>query len=315
MLRNAGHRRQSPKKGDGTLLAERVSRKYDRLTAAQRRLAEYVVENRRPAAFMTARQLATVTGLSDAAVVRFAQALGFEGYPQLRAALREEVLSRTGALGVADASDEPTSTSALVQRAFRLDRELVESTARLNDGQMYERVVQQLCAARRVWVTGHGTSYPLAAYLAMTLNRALGNAEVVTVGVGDLSDRLRSITREDVVVGIGYVRYLPYTVDVLRIARERGAHVVAITDKPSSPLARLADEPLLVARDGISFHWSQVGTMAVANAIVVAVAMRDTERIRSLLRDSDELWRRQGLWEGAGDSPAPGSTAAPASTP
>ena len=279
-----------------TILRERIGQRYDELTSSQRQLADYVTENHRASVFMTAKQLGAAMGLSDAAVVRFAQALGFTGFQELRAALREELLSRLGNVGVADASRELARGAELAQKVFELGADLTNATAGLNAWPMYERVAQKLCAARRVWVTGHGTTYPTAAYLAMTLNQALGNVDLMVVGAGDLTDHLRGVTSADVLIGVGYVRYLPYTINVLKIGREQGAHVVAITDKPSSPLARLSMDVFLVARDSFSFHWSQIGTIAVADALVAVVATQDEERTRRLLRATDDLLRRQDLW-------------------
>jgi DNA-binding MurR/RpiR family transcriptional regulator len=279
-----------------TVLRERITQCYDALTSSQRQLADYVTANHRGSVFMTAKQLGAATGLSDAAVVRFAQALGFTGFQELRGALREELLSRLGNVGVAEASRELARGAELAESVAELGADLVNATARLNAWPMYERVAQKVCEARRVWVTGHGTTYPTAAYLAMTLNSALDNVDLMVVGPGDLVDRLRGVTSADVLIGIGYVRYLPYTVDVLKIGREQGAHVVAITDKPTSPLARVAADVFLVARDSFSFHWSQIGTIAVADALVAVVAAQDEERTRRLLRASDDLLRRQGLW-------------------
>lgn len=72
-----------------------LARRIDSLTHAQQDLARYILDHNEPAAFMTARQLADAVGQSDAAVVRFAQAVGYTGYPELRTGLRGGLLEST----------------------------------------------------------------------------------------------------------------------------------------------------------------------------------------------------------------------------
>jgi len=281
--------------------AQQISSRLDSLTRAQQGLARYILDHGEQVAFMTARQLADAIGQSDAAVVRFARAAGYSGYAELREALRESLLERAGAVGMRKAA--PSTVAALKAQVFEADAALATETARLNDDDTAVAVADLLIGARRIWVTGHGTSYPLAAYLSMHLNQVLDKVQVFNVEHGDLADRLRTVGKGDVFVGIGYVRYLPYTVDILRLAREAGAEVVAITDRPTSPLARLAAHTLYAARGMTSFAWwSQAGTLALANWITALIMVRDSDRVAQQLRQSDDAWKRLGHWRGNGNS-------------
>jgi len=282
-------------------LGEQIAARLDSFTRAQQNLARYVLDHSEQVAFMTAKQLAEATGQSDAAVVRFARAAGYSGYAELRDAVREGLLERAGAVGMR--KEPPSSPAALKAQIFDTDAALVAETARLNPEDTATAVADLLIGARRIWVTGHGTSYPLAAYLAMHLNQVLDKVQVFNVEHGDLADRFRTIGEGDVFIGIGYVRYLPYTVDILRLARDAGAQVVAITDRPTSPLARLARQTLYAARGMTSFAWwSQAGTLALANWITALIMVRDAERVAQQLRLSDEEWKRLGHWRGNGNS-------------
>jgi DNA-binding MurR/RpiR family transcriptional regulator len=277
-------------------VAEAVRLGYGGLTEAQRQMAEYVLARADDVAFMAAKQLGEATASSDAAVIRFAQALGFRGFLELRAALREELLQRAGSIGVATRAGVAEPAPSLAQEVFQLDRALLAQTESLNDRALYGHVADGLVAARHVWVVGHGTSYPLAAYLAMMLNQALPHARALSIGTGDLAGELRDLGPQDAVVGIGYVRYLPYTIDLMRLAKQRRARLFAITDKATSPLARLADVPLLAARDGVAFAVSQIGSMAIAHVLLAEVARRAPDVLREQLRLSDRLWQDVGHW-------------------
>lgn len=277
---------------------EAVRLHFESLTRAQKGLARYIVDHTDQAAFLTARQLGDATGQSDAAVVRFARAVGYSGFQEMRSALREGLLERVGAGGMGAAAAGSAAGEELRDEVFLSDSARIDATARLNPIALGERVADRLISSRRIWVTGHGTTYPLALLLSMQLNQVLGTCETLTVGNGDVADRLRQIGPDDVLIGIGYARYLPYTIELMNVAKKLGAHIIAITDKPSSPLAQLAADSFLVGREATSFGWwSQVGTMSIINWLVALAMTRNGERANALLQRSDEVWRLLAHWD------------------
>lgn len=277
--------------------------RFDLLTRAQQALARHIVDHTDEAAFLTAKQLGDVVGQSDAAVVRFARALGYTGFPEMRSALREGLLERVGAGGMRAAAEGRADGEDLKNEVFSSDAALLDATAHLNPVANGERVADRMIAARRIWVVGHGTTYPLALLLSMHLNQILGTCETLTVGHGDIADRIRLVSPDDVVIGIGYARYLPYTIDVMKIARQYGAYVVAITDKPSSPLAHIAADTFVVGREGTSFGWwSQAGTMGLINWLVALTMTRNGEKATALLQRSDDAWRLLSHWNATGNN-------------
>ncbi len=276
---------------------ERVAKFDAELTSSQHLLAEYVMAHAEQVMFMSARQLAHKTGQSDAAVIRFAQAIGFSGFTELKESLRDSLLERRGVSGLGQQLNMSSGGDALKKKVFETDAFLVQQTALLNPEEVILNVVDVLIAARRVRITGHSTTYPLAAYAAALLNQFLEDAQIFNIGHGDLAERLRSINEQDVFIGIGYVRYIPYTLEIMRLARDKGAGIIAITDRMSSPLARLADHTLYVARGMSSpVWWSQTGTMSIINMLSASIIVRDAQTVAARLKRSDEEWQHLGHW-------------------
>ncbi|WP_337739200.1 MurR/RpiR family transcriptional regulator [Agrobacterium vitis] len=273
---------------------DQVRDRFGDLTKAQQNIAQYIVEHPDAVAFMTARQLAAAVAQSDAAVVRFSKAVGFAGFLEMREALRGEILDLEGSSGMARKAGGSTS-GGVREQVQAVSMDLVQRTGEMNSDETFEKIVDALVGARRVLVSGHGTSYPLAAYVSMHLNQCLDKVQIVNVEQGDLAERFRSIGPGDVVIGIGYVRYLPFTLDILAAAKQVGATVVAITDKLTSPLAHIADHSLFAARSTSAVWWSQAGTFAIADALTAMCMAKDplsTER----LRQADEMLAKLGLW-------------------
>jgi DNA-binding MurR/RpiR family transcriptional regulator len=283
--------------------AEAVKIHFQTLTRSQKLLAGHIADHRDRMAFATAKQIGEAAGQSDAAVVRFARAIGYAGFPEMRSALREGLLERVGASGMREAAAGLVTGEDLKADIFMSDAALLDTIARLNPVALAEKVVDRLIAAPKIWVTGHGTTYPLALLLSLHLNQILGKCETLTIGHGDIADRIRHVGSQDVMIGIGYARYLPYTTDLMRIARSYGAHVVAITDKPSSPLAEAADDTFIVGRESSAFAWwSQAGTLSLINWLVALAMTRNGEEASALLRRSDEAWRLLAHWRSEDES-------------
>ena len=75
-------------------MIDRLNLSGKRLSKGQRRIVSYIAAHYDKAVFMTASKLGENVGVSESTVVRFATALGYEGYPQLQRALQELVSHR-----------------------------------------------------------------------------------------------------------------------------------------------------------------------------------------------------------------------------
>lgn len=276
---------------------KRILERLKDMTPAQRLMATYVLDHGELVAFMTAQQLADKLGQSDASVIRLARMLGYDGYTDMRKNLRKGLLGKVGASGLHQ-QGKVTDDHQLLDHIVEVDSLMIKESARLNDMELMHEIAKKLISADRINVVGHGTSYALAAYLAMNLNQCLGNTQVCNIGVGDLAERFRTAGPAEVFIGIGYVRYLPYTIEIMRHARARGAHVIAITDLPSSPLAEIAHQSLFVTREvSPSVWWSQAGTLFVADWLVALVTSHASERVEQQLQQVDEELERIGFWK------------------
>ena len=105
---------------DHQSLSKYIQARFEECSRSQKDVAQYIVDHLDEAAFQTAEELARRANTSSSTVVRFSQALGFEGFPELQAAAREEyrrVHTKT----------EPTRT-APAQRRRALPRRCSRST-------------------------------------------------------------------------------------------------------------------------------------------------------------------------------------------
>jgi len=268
-----------------------VRQRYVKLSPAHRRIADYLLADGRRAALVPAANIAKTLDMSEATVSRFAQALGYDGYPQLRDRLRERFLVTATSLDRLAASAEQPRGSVL-ERVLAEDADAVLGTLAQIPAGTFDAAVEAILGARRTYVVGSRGSAGLALVLGMGLRIFLPETRVIAVNVGDEAEELLAVRKGDLVVVISVLRYSGQTLEILRYAHEAKARTVAITDSPISPVARTADIVLLTKQTSPRTMASYAAIASVASALTEAVAARLGPRARPALRRAESLWDR-----------------------
>ncbi|MGO4329987.1 MurR/RpiR family transcriptional regulator [Cupriavidus sp. 2TAF22] len=284
-LGNHGNSGTSGKTGNGNgSITERIARALPALTPAHQRMAEYVLGNQFRAATMRIDELAAAVEVSVATANRFAHALGFEGYPQFRTELVrgfEATLApveklRTGL-------ERPATVAAVIAASLDEDVRNLEATRRALDAETCERAVEAILAAERIFVVGFGASGFLAGLLQHGLD--LSCRTVISVsGSGGASTAARALFKlqpSDLLIVIGFPRYVYDTVTITRRARSHGARILALTDGPTSPLAALADIALYAHTGRQLSANSDAAVLAFIEGLCGAVAHRAAHAVKA----------------------------------
>jgi len=271
-----------------------VSQRYATLSPAHRKVADYLLSDGRRAALVPASDVAKDLALSEATVVRFAQALGLGGYPQLRDRLRERFLVTATSLDrlAASAEERGGGRNGVLERVLAEDADAVLGTLAQIPRDTFAAVVEAIVSARRTYVVGFRGSAGLALVLGMGLRIFLPETRVIAVNVGDTAEELLSLRRGDLLIVISVLGYSGQTLEILRYAHDAKARTVAITDSPISPVARLADLVLLTRGTSPRTMASYAAIASVASALTEAVAARRGSNAGRSLRDAESLWDR-----------------------
>ncbi len=265
--------------------------RYASLSPMHRRIADHLLADGRRAALEPIGNVARALGTSESTVVRFAQSLGFEGYPELRDQLRERFLVTATSLDRL-AAERGSARGSILERILAEDADAVLGTLAQVPLATFDAVVGEVASARRTYVVGYRGSAGLALVLGMGLRIFLPETRVVSVNVGDTAEELLSLRKGDVVIVISVLRYAGQTLEILRYARDERARTVAITDSPVSPVARLADHVLLVRPTAPRSMASYAAIASLASALTEAVAARKGATADRSLRAAESLWDR-----------------------
>ena len=269
-------------------------------SSSQRAVAEHLLRNPVRLVARSIEELAQETGVSTATISRFARQAGFGGYPEMRgavAATLEEILQPVEKLRarLEQGGDAPLAQG--LEATLANVRATAESLGGLG------AAVARLAAARTVSVMGFGLSAHVAAVLALGLQPFCPTlVNVVEFGGTEIAaGRLMNAGPQDVLVAISFPRYASDAVHLARYAHDRGTHVIAITDSPASPLARVADQSLFAPSAHPILSSSFAGAMVAAEALVSGMMMSNRDNVAHAARLTDAI--SAYLYRGDGDRP------------
>jgi DNA-binding MurR/RpiR family transcriptional regulator len=259
--------------GSGDLIEE-LRRQYDRLTQSQKRIAEYVVEHSQEVAFSTVDQMAERLDVNPSTIVRFTYRLGLNGFTDLQERMQQLVrgqLSRTG-----DPISEKQAAGHLEGTSFGAsmshDWQNLHHTMAGLDTAAFDRATNVLARARRVYVVGGFSTFPIAHYFALELDGLRSNISLLASDDTFASARLAEIKPQDCVLAFTFPPYARATHHIAMWAKENKAKVIAVTNSSISALGRIGDIVLLADSAGIGGLNSMVAPMAVVNALLNGVA-------------------------------------------
>ena len=270
-------------------MIDRLNQSGKRLSKGHRKIAQYIVEHYDKAVFMTASRLGESVGVSESTVVRFASAMGYEGYPQLQRSLQELVSHRLTANQRFEMSTEIDPHAAL-PFVLKSDMQNLRATLEHMDEDVFEDVVKRLLSAKSIYVMGLRSAAPLAQFMGYYLNYIFDNVHLVSSGATDVFEEISKLKENDVLVGISFPRYSTRTLEAMRFAKRCGAQVVAITDGPMSPLADMADATLTARTDMASFVDSLAAPLSLINALLVALGLHRKEALKEHFRQLESIW-------------------------
>ena len=270
----------------GKTLSVYITERFDEFSRSQKDVARYIVDHLDEAAFQTAEELARRADTSSSTVVRFSQALGFEGYPELQQAAIEEYRHREGegaGGGTAPLFDFDHSE---FEASLAADHANVEETVRNLTREQVEACVTALAGAHRVMVVGTRPAGLLRQHIFATC------WPCSTSGPRSSRARARSrspgssrVDEDSLVIAFSAGRCHPIVVRAMKLAKHRRATTMSITDATLSDIGEHSDLTLYYSSNGPSFTRSNTTLLAIVQALAHGVYARDKGAYKDRIRD------------------------------
>jgi|GEM_PF-103804 len=250
----------------------RIAAGYAGLSPQLRRAADFVAANGQEVATRSLRQVAAAAGVAPPTLSRLARALRFVSYEALRELARTELGRRQVSFAArARALQDGRGLGSLLLSQAEAAIGNIETLVDETDPVRLAEAVQRLSRARRVRLVGGMSSRAFVDYLGYMARMALEGWEAVGRDVGAAVPALTDCGPEDVVLALSIRPAARRTVEAVRLARERGVQVIAITDGPGNPVAGLADLGFTVAPESPHFFTSYTAALVLLETLITMV--------------------------------------------
>lgn len=265
--------------------------RYAGLTAAERRVADFIAENQEQLAELSIGQVAEGAQVAKSAVVRCCKSLGFEGFSQLKLRLAAET-AKNRQLNYVPYIYAEDSTQTIVEKVFSANVKALHDTLEQLSSQRLEQVLDCLQGARQIYLYGVGTSASMVAELQYRL-MLLGYTAFCFTDPGTMKISTMNLGSQDVAVAISYSGRTIATKQALLLAAQAGAGTICITGYPQSPIAQAAQLPLCVYSDEVQYPVeamsAKIAQLSLIYALTTALSARSYDDTVRRARRTREL--------------------------
>ncbi|MCA0422672.1 MAG: MurR/RpiR family transcriptional regulator [Proteobacteria bacterium] len=283
----------------GASLNEQILAVFDDLTISHRSAARWILDHPEDVALLSMREQAKRAGVPAATMTRLAQRLGYSGYEALRAVSSSALRQRSSFSGrTADlqARREVDGDEALTSDLLSGLAGHIRALSSSETLAAIARAADIIVSKERLFCMGSRSSYA-SAHLGAYLLSLIGENALLVEGTGATSlDRLRGIDARDALLAVTIAPYTRVTVEAVGYAQEKGAAVIAITDSPASPVARLAPVSVVVPTSSPSFLQTVAPSLIAVESIAALVAARRGRRAVEAMAASEEHLTRFGSY-------------------
>ncbi len=276
---------------------QRLESHYPALTKSEREIASYLLSNHDTAAFLPAAELAQQLDVSEATVVRFAKAVGYDSFPELRRVLqhifRVQVTPATRLQRKLD--DLKTGQGHILAQVIEMELQYLSEALHSVNPDDFDRAVKIIAEAERIFVRGAGPSAILADLFQLRMRRFGVLTISITESGRDLVEKLQLMRPKDILLATGFHRVSKELVAVIERAKQLGCRMILLTDTLAPAFRDTVDVILSARRGPVSTFHSLTVPMAILNALILAIAMTKPEESLDALNRFEEMRANYGL--------------------
>ncbi|MBE5878170.1 MAG: MurR/RpiR family transcriptional regulator [Lachnospiraceae bacterium] len=275
-----------------------INEKFAKMSKGHKKIATFIMDHYEQAAFMTAARLGDTVGISESTVVRFAYALGYEGYPEFQDALADWVKNKLNSVQKIGAKYGKSTQSEILTSVLTADMEKISDTIEHVDPHAFETAVDSILGARNVYVVGLRSCEPLARMMQFYLNMIRANVHLVcSSSASEMFEQMIRVNEKDVVIGISYPRYSMRTLKMMEFANDRNAKVITMTDSIHSPMCLYSSCNLMARTDMVSIVDSLVAPLSLINALIVALCLKRPNDVKKHLESLEHVWDNYQVYQ------------------
>lgn len=265
-------------------MSQLIRERYDRLPSSRQAIASFITDNIDLVAFASAREVGNKLDVSGSSIVRFAQLIGFAGYPQMQRAAQQEVQRRASSTKVSQGSIISLNHHD-AQAVLAADHANIEATLKEIPADQFEDAIDAIVSFDKILVFGTDRMAFFASYFRQLLQMLDIRVETVTSASQDDIVRLARMNQQTLLVTLLSGPPHVLAIRALRLARQRGSHTLAISDSKHRDLAAISSIMLNYKSQTPAFVKSHAALLSLLHALSHGIYSRDmgqySERIRA----------------------------------
>ncbi len=275
-------------------IADRLNARLDRLTRAERQLADSILESYPVSGLGSITTVALNADVSTPTVARLVQKLGYKGFPDFQAELRKELEAKiTGPIAKHDTWAGRAPEGHILNRFTEAVIGNIRQTLAHIETENFDATCALLAdPARVINIVGGRVTRSLADYLFVHMQMIRGGVANFQPGASSWPHYLLDMKPGDVIVVFDMRRYENSTLKLAEIAHAKGAVIVLFTDQWRSPVARFAEQ-CFNSRIVVPSAWdSTIATMLLLETIISAVQELNWAETRPRMEELEEMFNQ-----------------------
>jgi DNA-binding MurR/RpiR family transcriptional regulator len=261
-------------------LKDVIAENYPSLSRQLQKIARFVLEYPEDMALETVAVIAQRAEVQPSSMIRFAQALGFDGFSDMQLILRSVLVTRSSNYrdrietirrqSEGDGANTATVLADSVEEGIQ-SLQLLEAHISSED---LDRAIELLADANDIYVLAGRRAFPVAFYLTYAIGRLDRSVHLLDGVGGMLSQQARNIKQQDAVIVVSFPPYSPDVVELFAEKNQCGITTIGITDSAVSPIAMEATVAFGIKQQEESGFRSLVAPMCLAQSLVIGLGHR-----------------------------------------
>lgn len=255
------------------MITSQIKRLYCNLTSAERKIATYVIESPHEITGLTVHQLAEKCDVAASAVIRFCKSIELRGFSELKIELAKELGSqKEEKKRTVPNVEHESGTEGVVRKVFSAGMHTLQDTLDMLDFSKVKQMSEVMVRAKHIFLFGIGTSSTVVTDAQYRLSQlglwATACTDILLMGV-----TAANLEEGDVVLAISHSGRTKAVVDAVRLAKKKGATVIAITSFTDSILYQESDVAATVFADEVTYPVEAVSARVAHICLVDSLAM------------------------------------------
>jgi DNA-binding MurR/RpiR family transcriptional regulator len=253
------------------------------LTKKEKLIAEFFLDNPAKACFMTATNIAAEVNVSDTSVIRFSYALGFSNFNELKVFLQKELrdqLQNNIEYNLLTPKERLEQNFPLLKQKSLTQTLMEHAVSSLKDvfiknsADRFSAAADIITKSRKKYIFGFRTTIPAVSHMSFVLSFAISGVEQCIHADARAVESLIDMTAKDCIVIFAFSRYGKIYSTIYKIAREKGAKIIVITDSLTAPVASGADIVILINAKSVSFFNTPLAAIFASDIICSMISRR-----------------------------------------